>query len=370
MHKGVSRPRALFAAGTSAKRARKSLPPLIELLFKKYFWIPTAGATAVIALLTALILNGWVEGRIRGLVPSTVPIPKVEAADDPTAKVKAEAEGLANMLAERRIFNSEPPPVLDMPDSFEDEEDEITGDDEEDEDGIPLSDLDISLLGTMVNPDPDWSLASVKTSEGSKLVRIGMELEESVTITSIHRTYITLQRRESKELIRLWADRPVGGRGGARGGKYGKAGSAARGARSSYRPPSVGRRSSSSGRPPASSTNYEKGVAKVGEWEYKIDRGMLENELSDLTRLGMQARVVPNYIGGKYQGFKLVGVRPNSLYRAIGVRSGDVIKRVNGMEIDSPNKALQLFEKLRTSRRISLDITRNGVNRTLYYKIQ
>ena len=197
-----------------------------------------------------------------------------------------------------------------------------------------------------------------------------MELEESVTITSIHRTYITLQRRESKELIRLWADRPVGGRGGARGGKYGKAGSAARGARSSYRPPSVGRRSSSSGRPPASSTNYEKGVAKVGEWEYKIDRGMLENELSDLTRLGMQARVVPNYIGGKYQGFKLVGVRPNSLYRAIGVRSGDVIKRVNGMEIDSPNKALQLFEKLRTSRRISLDITRNGVNRTLYYKIQ
>ena len=343
---------------------------MIELLFTKYFWIPTAGATAVLALLTALILNGWVEGRIRGLVPSTVPIPTVEAAADPTLKVKAEAEGLADMLAERRIFNSEPPPVLDMPDSFEDEEDEITGDGEEDEDGIPLSDLDVQLMGTMVSPDPDWSLASVKTSEGSKLVRKGMELDEDVIITSIQRTYITLQRRESKELIRLWAERKVGGR---RGGKYGAAGSAARGARSSYRPPSVGKRSSSrssSNRPPTSSTNYEKGVAKVGEWEYKIDRGMLETELSDLTRLGMQARVVPNYIGGKYQGFKLVGVRPNSLYRAIGVRSGDVIKRVNGMEIDSPNKALQLFEKLRTSRRISLDITRNGVNRTLYYKIQ
>ena len=341
---------------------------VIELLFKKYFWVPTAATTAVLAWLAALILNGWVEGRIRGLVPAKISVPTMAAVEDPAAAVRAEAEGLAQMLAERRIFNSEPPPVSEMPDTL-DEEEELDGlEGEGDEEEFSLSDLDIELMGTLVSPDPEWSLATIKTNEGSKLVRKGVEIDEGVVVTSIHRTYITLQRRESRELIRLWAERKVGGRAG---GKYGAAGRSAASARSSYRPPSSKRSTSpSSARPPPSSTNYDKGVAKVGEWEYKIDRGMLESELSDLTRLGMQARVVPNYIGGKYQGFKLVGVRPNSLYRAIGVRSGDVIKRVNSMEIDSPNKALQLFEKLRTSRRISLDITRNGVNRTLYYKIQ
>ena len=97
---------------------------------------------------------------------------------------------------------------------------------------------------------------------------------------------------------------------------------------------------------------------------------MLDEQLNDLATLGSQARVVPNYVGGKYSGFKLVGVRPSSLYRAIGIRSGDVIKRINGMEIDSPNKALQLFDKLQNSRRISLDLQRGGVSRTLYYTIQ
>ena len=97
---------------------------------------------------------------------------------------------------------------------------------------------------------------------------------------------------------------------------------------------------------------------------------MLDEQLQDLSALGSQARVVPNYRNGKYEGFKLVGVRPGSLYRAIGVRSGDVIKSVNGKPIDSPNKALDLFEKLKNSSHISLDIERRGQPKQLSYTIK
>ena len=97
---------------------------------------------------------------------------------------------------------------------------------------------------------------------------------------------------------------------------------------------------------------------------------MLDEQLQDLSKLGTQARVVPNYRNGKYEGFKLVGVRPGSLYRAIGVRSGDVIKSINGNAIDSPNKALDLFDKLKNSSHIDLDIERRGQPKQFAYDIK
>ena len=114
------------------------------------------------------------------------------------------------------------------------------------------------------------------------------------------------------------------------------------------------------------------GVTKVNEFEYHIDRGLLDEKLQDLGALGREARVIPNYDreSGSYKGFKLIGVRPNSLYRNIGIRSGDVILQVNGEEMNSPSKALELFTKLQTSNAISLDIKRRGKVETLTYKIQ
>jgi general secretion pathway protein C len=97
---------------------------------------------------------------------------------------------------------------------------------------------------------------------------------------------------------------------------------------------------------------------------------MLEENLQDLSKLGMQARIVPNYEGGRYAGFRLVGVRPDSIYKAIGLQSGDLIRRVNGSDIDTPNKAIELFEQLRNSPSISLDIERRGQKVTQMYQIK
>jgi len=37
-----------------------------------------------------------------------------------------------------------------------------------------------------------------------------------------------------------------------------------------------------------------------------------------------------------------------------------VIQKVNGYEIKSPDKALEVYQKLRESRHITMDIERNG----------
>ena len=55
---------------------------------------------------------------------------------------------------------------------------------------------------------------------------------------------------------------------------------------------------------------------------------------------------------------------------AIGIRSGDVIKSINGKAIDSPNKALSLFEQLKGSSAINLEIERRGQPKQLNYGIK
>lgn len=110
-------------------------------------------------------------------------------------------------------------------------------------------------------------------------------------------------------------------------------------------------------------------IVQTGVYEYRIEGAPLEESLQDLTELGRQARVIPNYRGGKYDGLKLVGVRPGSMYRALGIRSGDIIQDVNGERIDSPNEALELYESLKTSDRVVVGIERRGVQRELVYVI-
>jgi type II secretion system protein C len=196
-----------------------------------------------------------------------------------------------------------------------------------------------------------------------KLARVGYEIDEEVRIAQIARTYIVIERDESFECVLLWGEkRPSSGRPGRLGSSN---------LRNRYKSPTARPpRNSRSSRNKIARKDYSRGVAKISEWDYKIDRTMLDEELSDMTSLTQGAKIVPNIVGGKYRGFRLVGVRSNSLYRAIGLQSGDSIRRVNGIEIDSPTKALQLFEQLRKSNKIAVDIDRRGQPKTLNYSVQ
>ena len=120
----------------------------------------------------------------------------------------------------------------------------------------------------------------------------------------------------------------------------------------------------------AKSDKYKDGIKSMGKNRYEIDRGFLNEQLDDLGALTRQARVIPHYRQGKPKGFKMVGVRPNSLYTHLGLRSGDILKAVNGEEVSSPTKALELYEKLKTSDSVTLEVERRGRQNTFEYNIK
>ncbi len=102
------------------------------------------------------------------------------------------------------------------------------------------------------------------------------------------------------------------------------------------------------------------GVRPVGPNRYQIDRKVIDSTLSDLNQIATQARIVPSFENGVANGFKLFSIQPGSLYSAIGIENGDVIQRINGYEINSPEKALELYQKLRESSHVTIDYKRNG----------
>lgn len=102
------------------------------------------------------------------------------------------------------------------------------------------------------------------------------------------------------------------------------------------------------------------GVREVGQNKYEIDRDVIDKTLSNLNSIATQARIVPSFKNGAANGFKLFSIQPNSLYASIGIENGDVIQRVNGYEINSPEKALELYQKLRESQRVTIELERGG----------
>lgn len=315
----------------------------MQEFLRRNFWVAHLAAIAAGAWLVAAIVTQLVAWQVLKPDPKAAAA-MVAAIPSPTPKpVKAESPvSLQSTLGEHNIFDAEPPPIVET----EDGEDSGSGE------PVPSLDINVDLLGTLVATEPQWSLATIRVDGITEMVRQGGMVRDQAEVVEIAPRYIVLAAGTDYKVVKLWdaktADRPVPGR---------------------IQPPTA---SVGMATPPAATrgSEFAKGVHKKGPYEYQIDRNMLEENLQDLTKLGMQARIVPNYEAGQYSGFRLVGVRPDSLYKAIGLQSGDMISRVNGQNIDTPNRAIQLFEELRTSSNINLDIERRGKKITLNYQIK
>jgi general secretion pathway protein C len=111
------------------------------------------------------------------------------------------------------------------------------------------------------------------------------------------------------------------------------------------------------------------GVRKVSDTRYEIPKRVVDQSLSNLNNIATQARIVPSFKNGVANGFKLFSIQPGSLYSAIGVENGDVIQRINGYEINSPDKALEVYQKLREAQLVTIELERNGLTIRKDYNI-
>jgi general secretion pathway protein C len=116
--------------------------------------------------------------------------------------------------------------------------------------------------------------------------------------------------------------------------------------------------------------DLERGIKQLGEHRYEIERRTLASVLENVGLLARTARPVPEIKDGRMTGFRLFAVLPHGPVAMIGMRNGDVITAINGLELASPDKVVEAFGKLRSASHLSLQFERNGDKLTNDYVIR
>jgi general secretion pathway protein C len=296
----------------------------------------------IFADLTLLAVAGFVASKIvlATLAPLAAPPPSIQKEVRTTGTVNREAQDQDTaVILQRNLFGSK---VLDVSAAAE-----RSGADLE---SLPESTLPLKLRGTVVQVGGKRSFAIIQDTgtRQQQIYFVGDEIREGTILTSVTRNRVVLLRNGREEILEKDEDQNSGSPT----------------VRSRARPTRTARaRTSAPKQEPVT-------VRKVGDNNFVMDRREVEGVLQDFNKLLTQIRVVPHFADGKPDGFKIFNIRPGSLFASLGMVNGDIIKRVNGLDITGPEQALQMFQQLRDESQVTVDLERFRKKLTLQYEIR
>ncbi|HJX65624.1 MAG TPA: type II secretion system protein GspC [Polyangia bacterium] len=312
----------------------------METLLRKYLWAIDLAVVALCATFLGNAASSAVESKVAALIPAPSPLASKPRRPEPTtAGSSKDPEG----ILKRNIFCSTCPPILDQP--HPDGGVEPPGAAEPVKTALPLA-----LLAIMYAPPPNsmihmkWSVAVLRDTEikSTGAFPMGGKIH-GATVTEIEETRIYLDNAGKNEFLDLF-EKPA--------------------------PPAPPPAASAAGGTDPLSVEMDKGITKKGENSYEIQRGTLESVLGNMSLLSRSARIVPEMRDGKAAGFRLYAVKPDGPFAKIGMQNGDVISSINGLEITSPEKALEVYAKLKSASHLSLGMESNGKKITKDYTIR
>lgn len=100
-----------------------------------------------------------------------------------------------------------------------------------------------------------------------------------------------------------------------------------------------------------------------------VPRPYLERLLTELPTWSRDVRATPVTQKGAVIGLRLQGLRPGSPLFDLGLRGGDLIRHINGLEFTTPEKALELYVSLRGATKVQVQVRRGKRDLTLEYAI-
>lgn len=322
----------------------------------------------VVSVAVGAVLAGAVNGAVRYAVsvpevesvPQSAATPRASASDPAPAKERdrgeepeavSEARGVAVSSVSRRseedyiqgilARNLFDPSQIGKKQMTAAEAAEAERRAKEEASGEAETDLKITLKGTIVSR-PAANSAAFIVEEGKSTAwayGIGQKVQ-GAEIVEILDDRIRLHRNGRDEWLRLGAEEPEKRTASAPAGR-------------------------------ATETSGGDDIKQVGDNEFVLDRDMVEKQLSDLESLSRMGRALLHRgPDGQYDGYRLSAIRKGSLPDQIGIRNGDIIHSINGIDMNSLEGAMQAYESLRNESRLEVNVTRRGRPEKLAYSIR
>lgn len=121
---------------------------------------------------------------------------------------------------------------------------------------------------------------------------------------------------------------------------------------------------------PRPQTGQAEGIRAVGANTWQVSRATAEAARQNIAQQLRLATMEPRIIDGRTDGFIIKVLNRRSLLTTMGLQRGDVVMKVNGMSLDSPEKALQIMQQLREARQLTVDLERNRQPLTFTYELE
>jgi len=87
--------------------------------------------------------------------------------------------------------------------------------------------------------------------------------------------------------------------------------------------------------------------------------------MTDPSKAAQYIRIQPANINGQLKGFRVYPGRERGAFNQLGLRPGDLITSVNGVQLDDSQKALQMLTELAQASSVSVTIERGGQTQNL-----
>jgi len=307
----------------------------MEKYIKKYFWTINLVAIAACSYYAAQTTNTFAGAWLSGDQTQATPVVQDSGKTETKEKSESTAAGYNPFTHEKMIppepiedlnlnaGNTPPPESTDDPSVFTEDT------------SCPETKLPGKLVGTMVSSNPLASFAMIEDGDKKvKMFEIGDSIKDGALVVQVIRHRVFVKNNGKIECF-FHGDKPK---------EKAKKAKAA---------PEEG-----------------DDIRKVSETEYIISKSFMANAMSNLNALATQARIVPSFKNGVGNGFRIYSIKPGSFYQKVGIKNGDIIQRVNEMDMDSPEKALTIYTKLKTENSLTLDLLRRGSKVSIDFTVQ
>ena len=307
-------------------------------LIKRYFWVISAITVITCAVFAAKATGSIITATVLNDSSKAPKVTPIQPRTDTVVKPTRSKDG--GQLATRNMFCSECTPAAVVVNN--------------DPSSIQQTSLPLVLLATNVSPDPEQSYASVINTDSQKQGAYGVgEVLPGASgkVKVIGYKYVDFENNGHIERLGLSGapvPQPVA---------------------SAAPTPDPGT-GDGSGSGDDLQAAIDSGIKKIDDTTYEIDKGLVEKVLVNPMAVAKGARVVPAMKNGKPEGFKLYAIRPTSVYAKLGLTNGDTLTSINGFELTSADKALEVYTKLREATSLELEVTRRGKPVTLKYSIR
>ena len=115
---------------------------------------------------------------------------------------------------------------------------------------------------------------------------------------------------------------------------------------------------------------YPKEPSAEKESTVVVKRSEVDESLKNVHQLLSQVRIRPHFTDGVAAGLAISNIKPGSIFARMGLRNGDIVQGLNGRNIQTPDDVMEVYQRLKSGSRVTVQVMRDGEEKIINYQIR